>query len=217
MTQSSNGWAASTAPTSARTSPPPRPPAGLIQAAVRFGGQLEAARQEWFLPGTAQAVVAIDSEAGSAMFTPAQAQNGSKPGPSGPARSTAPEDGTILALDPDILFLDEPTAGLDPIGAAAFDQLILTLRDALGLTVFIVTHDLDTIYTITDRVAVIGQKRVLINDTLDAVAAADDEWIRDYFHGPRGRAAAAATLAVHAAASSKPIPNQNNEPNPEQP
>ena len=121
-----------------------------------------------------------------------------------------------LALDPDILFLDEPTAGLDPIGAAAFDQLILTLRDALGLTVFIVTHDLDTIYTITDRVAVIGQKRVLINDTLDAVAAADDEWIRDYFHGPRGRAAAAATLAVHAAASSKPIPNQNTEPNPEQ-
>ncbi len=121
-----------------------------------------------------------------------------------------------LALDPDILFLDEPTAGLDPIGAAAFDQLSLTLRDALGLTVFIVTHDLDTIYTITDRVAVIGQKRVLINDTLDAVAAADDEWIRDYFHGPRGRAAAAATLAVHAAASSKPIPNQNTEPNPEQ-
>ena len=81
---------------------------------------------------------------------------------------------------------------------------------------FIVTHDLDTIYTITDRVAVIGQKRVLINDTLDAVAAADDEWIRDYFHGPRGRAAAAATLAVHAAASPKSIPNQNTEPNPEQ-
>jgi len=124
-----------------------------------------------------------------------------------------------LALDPDILFLDEPTAGLDPIGAAAFDQLILTLRDALGLTVFIVTHDLDTIYTITDRVAVIGQKRVLINDTLDVVAAADDEWIRDYFHGPRGRAAAAAaaaTRAVHAAAGPTPTPNQNTEPNPEQ-
>ena len=86
----------------AMPSPPPRPPAGLVQAAVRFGGQLEAARQEWFLPGTAQAVFAIDSEAGSAMFTPAQAQNGSKPGPSVPARITAPEDGTILALDPDI-------------------------------------------------------------------------------------------------------------------
>lgn len=97
-----------------------------------------------------------------------------------------------LALDPDILFLDEPTAGLDPIGAAAFDQLILTLRDALGLTVFIVTHDLDTIYTITDRVAVLAQKRVLVNDSLDAVAATDDAWIHEYFHGPRGRAAQAA-------------------------
>lgn len=100
-----------------------------------------------------------------------------------------------LALDPDILFLDEPTAGLDPIGAAAFDQLILTLRDALGLTVFIVTHDLDTIHTITDRVAVLAQKRVLVNDTLEAVAATDDAWIREYFHGPRGRAAQIAAQA----------------------
>lgn len=94
-----------------------------------------------------------------------------------------------LALDPDILFLDEPTAGLDPIGAAAFDRLILTLRDALGLTVFLVTHDLDTIYTITDRVAVLAQKRVLINDTLEQVSSFDDRWLQDYFHGPRGRAA----------------------------
>ena len=76
-----------------------------------------------------------------------------------------------LALDPEVLLLDEPTAGLDPIGAAAFDQLILTLRNALGLSVFMVTHDLDTIYTITDRVAVLGQKRVLVNDTLAVVAA----------------------------------------------
>ena len=97
-----------------------------------------------------------------------------------------------LALDPDILFLDEPTAGLDPIGAAAFDQLILTLRDALGLSVFLVTHDLDTLYTICDRVAVLAQKRVLVADTLESVAATDDAWIRDYFHGPRGRAAAQA-------------------------
>ena len=104
-----------------------------------------------------------------------------------------------LALDPDILFLDEPTAGLDPIGAAAFDQLILTLRDALGLTVFIVTHDLDTIYTITDRVAVLAQKKVLINDCLEAVAAVDDDWIREYFHGPRGRAAADAASALQPA------------------
>jgi phospholipid/cholesterol/gamma-HCH transport system ATP-binding protein len=101
-----------------------------------------------------------------------------------------------LALDPDILFLDEPTAGLDPIGAAAFDQLIVTLRDALGLTVFIVTHDLDTLYTITDRVAVIAQKRVLVNDTLSVVAATDDAWIQEYFHGPRGRAADQASRPV---------------------
>jgi phospholipid/cholesterol/gamma-HCH transport system ATP-binding protein len=94
-----------------------------------------------------------------------------------------------LALDPDILFLDEPTAGLDPIGAAAFDRLILTLRDALGLTVFLVTHDLDTLCTITDRVAVLAQRRVLVNAPLAEVATLDDDWIRAYFHGPRGRAA----------------------------
>ncbi|GHT98648.1 ABC transporter ATP-binding protein [Betaproteobacteria bacterium] len=94
-----------------------------------------------------------------------------------------------LALDPEILFLDEPTAGLDPIGAAGFDQLILALRASLNLTVFLVTHDLDTLYTITDRVAVLAQKRVLVNAPLATVAATDDEWIHDYFHGPRGRAA----------------------------
>ena len=98
-----------------------------------------------------------------------------------------------LALDPDILFLDEPTAGLDPIGAAAFDQLILTLRDALGLSVFLVTHDLDTLYTICDRIAVLAEKRVLVADTLERVAATDNQWVQDYFHGPRGRAAAAAS------------------------
>ena len=97
-----------------------------------------------------------------------------------------------IALDPDILFLDEPTAGLDPIGAAAFDQLILTLRESLGLTVFLITHDLDTLYTICDRVAVISQKRVLVADTLDKVERYDDAWVQDYFQGPRGRAAEAA-------------------------
>ena len=101
-----------------------------------------------------------------------------------------------LALDPDMLFLDEPTAGLDPIGAAAFDQLILTLRDALGFTVFLITHDLDTLYTITDRVAVLSQKRVIINDTLQRVEQFDDPWVQAYFHGPRGRAAAAAARPV---------------------
>ena len=99
-----------------------------------------------------------------------------------------------LALDPDILFLDEPTAGLDPIGAAAFDQLILTLRDALGLSVFLVTHDLDTLYTITDRVAVLSQKRVLVADRIDKVSATPDAWIHEYFHGPRGRAAYSASM-----------------------
>jgi phospholipid/cholesterol/gamma-HCH transport system ATP-binding protein len=94
-----------------------------------------------------------------------------------------------LALDPDILFLDEPTAGLDPIGAAQFDQLILTLRDALGLSVFLVTHDLDTLYTITDRVAVLAQKKVLVAGPIDVVSETDDAWIHEYFHGPRGRSA----------------------------
>jgi phospholipid/cholesterol/gamma-HCH transport system ATP-binding protein len=103
-----------------------------------------------------------------------------------------------LALDPDILFLDEPTAGLDPIGAAAFDRLILTLRESLGLTVFLITHDLDTLYTICDRVAVLAQKRVLLADTLARVESCDDPWIHEYFQGPRGRAAAhAATPSRH--------------------
>ncbi|MEC7433317.1 MAG: ATP-binding cassette domain-containing protein, partial [Pseudomonadota bacterium] len=75
-----------------------------------------------------------------------------------------------LALDPEILFLDEPTAGLDPIGAAAFDELIVTLRNALGLTVFLVTHDLDTLYTTCDRVAVMSLRSVLVADTLEMVA-----------------------------------------------
>ncbi|WP_431311908.1 ABC transporter ATP-binding protein [Pseudomonas alkylphenolica] len=101
-----------------------------------------------------------------------------------------------LALDPDILFLDEPTAGLDPIGAAAFDQLILTLRDALGLSVFLITHDLDTLYTITDRVAVLSQKKVLVAGPITQVEDTDDPWIHDYFHGPRGRAAYQAATAA---------------------
>ena len=95
-----------------------------------------------------------------------------------------------IALDPDVLFLDEPTAGLDPISAAAFDHLLLTLRDALHLSVFLVTHDLDTLYTCCDRVAVLSQKRVLVEDTLAVVAKTEDPWIQDYFHGPRGRAVA---------------------------
>jgi phospholipid/cholesterol/gamma-HCH transport system ATP-binding protein len=99
-----------------------------------------------------------------------------------------------LALDPEILFLDEPTAGLDPIAAAAFDQLLLTLRNALDLTVFLITHDLDTLYTICGRVAVLAQKKVLVVGDLDEVAATDDAWVQDYFHGPRGRAAQQAAV-----------------------
>ena len=97
-----------------------------------------------------------------------------------------------LALDPDLLFLDEPTAGLDPIGAAAFDQLILTLKRALGLTVFLITHDLDTLYAICDRVAVLADRRVLVNAPLAEVERFDHPWVQEYFHGPRGRAAQAA-------------------------
>lgn len=100
-----------------------------------------------------------------------------------------------LAMDPEILFLDEPTAGLDPIGAAAFDKLIVTLRDALGLTVFLVTHDLDTLYTTCDRVAVLSQKKVLVADRIEKVATTDDSWIQDYFQGLRGRAASYAFQA----------------------
>ena len=94
-----------------------------------------------------------------------------------------------LALDPELLFLDEPTAGLDPIGAAAFDNLIRNLRDLLGLTVFIITHDLDTLYAICDRVAVLADKRVVAVGTIDELLAMDHPWIQEYFNGPRGRAA----------------------------
>lgn len=104
-----------------------------------------------------------------------------------------------LALDPDILFLDEPTAGLDPISAAAFDHLLLTLRNALGFTVFLVTHDLDSLYVLCDRVAVLARKQVLVTDTIGRVQDFPDEWIQAYFKGPRGRAARAATNSLGAA------------------
>ena len=96
-----------------------------------------------------------------------------------------------LALDPPLLFLDEPTAGLDPIGAAAFDKLTRTLQQALGLTVFLITHDLDTLYAICDRVAVLADKKVVAVAPLAEIERLDHPWIREYFHGPRGRAAQA--------------------------
>ena len=97
-----------------------------------------------------------------------------------------------LALDPALLFLDEPTAGLDPISAAAFDTLILSLQRALGLTVFLITHDLDTLYTICNRVAVLADGKVLVNAPLAEVEKFDHPWVQEYFHGPRGRAAQSA-------------------------
>lgn len=96
-----------------------------------------------------------------------------------------------LALDPELLFLDEPTAGLDPIGAAAFDTLTRELADTLGLTVFLITHDLDTLYAICDRVAVLADKRVIAVGTIPELLALDHPWIQEYFNGPRGRAALA--------------------------
>ena len=94
-----------------------------------------------------------------------------------------------LALDPELLFLDEPTAGLDPIGAAAFDSLIVELRERLGLTVLLITHDLDTLYAICDRVAVIADRKVIAIGTIPELLALDHPWIQEYFRGPRGRAA----------------------------
>lgn len=96
-----------------------------------------------------------------------------------------------LALDPAIVFLDEPTSGLDPIGAGDFDDLIAKLRDTLGLTVFMVTHDLDSLATVCDRIAVLGNRRVLIDGTLDDMLAFDHPWVKAYFRGTRARGIAA--------------------------
>ena len=90
-----------------------------------------------------------------------------------------------LALDPDIVFLDEPTAGLDPIGAADFDALIENLRDTLGLTVFMVTHDLDSLVGATDRIAVLGNRKVLVDGTFRELKQVDHPWVNAYFNGTR--------------------------------
>ena len=95
-----------------------------------------------------------------------------------------------LALDPALLFLDEPTAGLDPIAAAGFDTLIRSLRDAMGLSVFLITHDLDTLHAICDRVAVLADQRVLVTAPVAQLLDHPHPWIQSYFRGPRGRAAA---------------------------
>jgi phospholipid/cholesterol/gamma-HCH transport system ATP-binding protein len=92
-----------------------------------------------------------------------------------------------LALDPDLVFLDEPTSGLDPIGAADFDELVAKLRDTMGLTVYMVTHDLDSLFAVCDRIAVLGKKRVLVEGTIENMLASEEPWVKSYFRGKRAR------------------------------
>lgn len=92
-----------------------------------------------------------------------------------------------LALDPDVVFLDEPTSGLDPIGAAEFDDLIANLRDTMGLTVYMVTHDLDSLFAICDRIAVLGNKKILVSGSVEEMLEFDDPWVKSYFRGKRAR------------------------------
>jgi phospholipid/cholesterol/gamma-HCH transport system ATP-binding protein len=92
-----------------------------------------------------------------------------------------------LALDPDIVFLDEPTSGLDPIGAAEFDELIRTLQRTLGLSVFMVTHDLDSLHTVCDRIAVLSEGRIIVTGTIETMLASEHPWLKSYFRGKRGR------------------------------
>jgi phospholipid/cholesterol/gamma-HCH transport system ATP-binding protein len=94
-----------------------------------------------------------------------------------------------MALDPELLFLDEPTSGLDPLSAAAFDELIQQLREWFRLTIVTITHDLDSLWRIADRVAVLGNGKVLGIGTMSELSDSTDPLIREYFHGPRGRAA----------------------------
>ncbi|MFG1295930.1 MULTISPECIES: ABC transporter ATP-binding protein [Xanthobacter] len=93
-----------------------------------------------------------------------------------------------LALDPEILFLDEPTSGLDPIGAGDFDELIRTLQQTLGLTVFMVTHDLDSLHSVCDRIAALAEGKVIAQGTIETMMQATHPWLRAYFHGSRARA-----------------------------
>jgi phospholipid/cholesterol/gamma-HCH transport system ATP-binding protein len=109
-----------------------------------------------------------------------------------------------LALDPDIVFLDEPTSGLDPIGAGDFDTLIATLQRTLGLTVFMVTHDLDSLHTVCNRIAVLADGKVIAAGTMDTMLASTHPWLRAYFHGKRSRAGHVAD--ARAAAAPFPTP-----------
>ena len=103
-----------------------------------------------------------------------------------------------LALDPDIVFLDEPTSGLDPIGAGDFDTLIATLQRTLGLTVFMVTHDLDSLHTVCDRIAVLAEGKIIAAGNMDAMLASEHPWLKAYFRGKRSRAGHVAEAAAQA-------------------
>ncbi len=92
-----------------------------------------------------------------------------------------------LALDPEMVILDEPTSGLDPIGASEFDELVVKMRDTMGLTVYMVTHDLDSLFSICDRVAVLGKKRVLVQGTIADMLESEEPWVKSYFRGKRAR------------------------------
>jgi phospholipid/cholesterol/gamma-HCH transport system ATP-binding protein len=101
-----------------------------------------------------------------------------------------------LALDPEIVFLDEPTSGLDPIGAADFDELVAKLRDTLGLTVYMVTHDLDSLFSVCDRVAVLGNKKVLVEGPISYMLSVEEPWVKSYFRGKRARQIDHATIGT---------------------
>jgi phospholipid/cholesterol/gamma-HCH transport system ATP-binding protein len=108
-----------------------------------------------------------------------------------------------LALDPEIVFLDEPTSGLDPIGAGDFDTLIATLQRVLGLTVYMVTHDLDSLSTVCDRIAVLVDGKVIAAGTMDTMLKSEHPWMKEYFRGKRARAAIGAREAAHAQATAE--------------
>ena len=144
-------------------------------------------REIWELAELKIALVGLQLEAGDRK--PAELSGGMRKR-AGLARA--------LALDPALLFLDEPTAGLDPIGAAAFDELIEELSDSMGLTVFMITHDLDSLYAITDRVAVLADKKVVATAPVEELEKSDHPWIKEYFLGPRGRAATGAQARENA-------------------